>query len=134
MNDLAFLSTIVGPLKSDGALVEAVERGFDVAAIDRLTAIGWTTADIRLVLSPTCVRRRRQSGRLNAEESDRLARLLRIQAHAERVFHGREKARQWLRLELWSLGGRTPFSVARYGVGALLVENILSGIAWGAVA
>ncbi len=69
---------------------------------------------------------------LNVEESDRLVRLVRIQAMAEDVFGDIAKANQWLRRPLRELDGSTPLEVARTEAGARVIETILAKIDWGA--
>lgn len=130
------LSAVLGKAAgSEGALATAVRRGIPTRALAKLAAVGWTDGDVAtLLLDRRAQARRRKAGRLTTEESDRLVRLLRLQAAAERTFHGRAKALAWLRLELHVLGGATPFSVAKTDAGARLIENVLAGVRWGAPA
>jgi putative toxin-antitoxin system antitoxin component (TIGR02293 family) len=71
---------------------------------------------------------------VNSEESDRLARLARIQALAEDVFGDVVKANRWLRERLGILSGRAPLELAQTDAGARVVEQILAKIDWGAAA
>ena len=66
------------------------------------------------------------------EESDRAARVARTVALAERTFANREKARRWLHRKLRALEERRPIDLARTHAGALLMEDALVRIAWGA--
>lgn len=127
------LSTVLGkPARSEGALAAIARRGIPTSAIAKRGSVGWTDGDVAaLMLGRHALGRRRKTGRLTTDESDRLARLLRLQATAERTFHGRTKALAWLRLELYVIGGATPFSVATTDAGARLIENILAGVQWG---
>jgi len=68
------------------------------------------------------------------EESDRLARLARVQAVAEDVFGDTKKADKWLRQGLAVLGGQAPLELAGTEAGVRLLEQILGKIDWGAAA
>ena len=71
---------------------------------------------------------------LTVAESDRVVRLMRIQALAEDVFGDAEKANRWLRENLAILDGKPPLEVARTESGARVVEQMLAKIDWGAAA
>jgi putative toxin-antitoxin system antitoxin component (TIGR02293 family) len=71
---------------------------------------------------------------LSIEESDRLVRLVRIQALAEDVFGDVARANRWLREELGILDRKSPLQVARTEAGARLIEQLLAKLDWGAAA
>jgi len=75
--------------------------------------------------------RRRQSGRLRTDESDRLARLARVAALAESVFGDREKASRWLQAGNPALGGEAPLDRLDTDPGSREVEAVLQRIAHG---
>ena len=72
--------------------------------------------------------------RLTPDETDRPARLTRVQAFAEETFGNNEKANRWLRRALKELDGETPLVIAQSEAGARMIETILGKIAWGAAA
>jgi putative toxin-antitoxin system antitoxin component (TIGR02293 family) len=63
-----------------------------------------------------------------------MERLQRIQALAESVLGDAEKASGWLRQPLGILDDKPPFEVAQTHEGALIVEQLLAKIDWGAAA
>ena len=78
--------------------------------------------------------RRRQSRKLDPEESDRLYRLARVAAHAVSAFGEEEKAATWLRRPNRALNGEPPIHVLDTDIGAQQVEDILGRIEHGIVA
>jgi putative toxin-antitoxin system antitoxin component (TIGR02293 family) len=68
------------------------------------------------------------------EDSDRGARLSRIEILANKTFRSRTQAKRWLRRPLAALGGETPLAVAQTEAGARAIETILGKIDWGAAA
>ena len=121
---------------SDADMARAVELGFPVDAIDELRKTGVTDREIgSLIIKPrTLSHRRAKRSRLTVEESDRAARVARIVALARKTFANRDKADRWLHKELSALDGRRPMDLIRTHAGARIVEDLLTGIAWGAVA
>jgi putative toxin-antitoxin system antitoxin component (TIGR02293 family) len=81
-------------------------------------------------------RRHRKAERefLSIEETDRLARMARIQALAEDMFGDAARAKRWLREELGILDCKHPLEVARTEAGARLIEQLLAKLDWGAAA
>jgi putative toxin-antitoxin system antitoxin component (TIGR02293 family) len=77
--------------------------------------------------------RRRVEKKLASDESDRLYRLARIAAHAERVFGSDEKAAAWLRRPNRSLGGESPIEVLDTDIGAREIEDALGRLEHGIV-
>ena len=123
-------------VQSDADLAGAVELGFPADAIDALRRTGVTDREIGyLIIKPrTLSHRRAKRSRLTVEESDRAARVSRIVALARRTFGNPDKADRWLHRELSALDGRRPMDLIRTHAGARIVEDLLTGIAWGAVA
>ena len=117
-------------------MASAVELGFPVDAIDALRETGVTDREIgNLIIKPrTLSHRRAKRSRLTVEESDRAARVARIVALAGKTFANRDKADRWLHRELSALDGRRPMDLIRTHAGARVVEDLLTGIAWGAAA
>jgi putative toxin-antitoxin system antitoxin component (TIGR02293 family) len=85
----------------------------------------------KLGISRATMHRRKASGRLGPDESDRVVRFERLLKQAATVFGSTESARQWLGFPQWGLGGAVPLDYARTEVGAREVENLLGRIEWG---
>jgi len=122
-------------IRSPFDLDEAVKHGFPFSAFERVcTKIALSGAEaIELIASSsrTMARRKARHQRLNAVESDRLARLARIYARALDVLEDEEKARSWLHKPNRSLGGRVPLKVMDTDIGALEVERVLGRLEHG---
>lgn len=74
--------------------------------------------------------RRKKLKRLNMEESDKLARFIRLREIAAALL-GNEEADQWLREENPLLGGKAPLFYLDSDSGSQVVENLLGRIAHG---
>jgi putative toxin-antitoxin system antitoxin component (TIGR02293 family) len=85
----------------------------------------------RRSLSRATVDRRKATGRLTKDESDRVVRFARLLGHAAHLFGGLEEARQWLRAPQSGLGGAAPLDHAQTEADAQEVENLLGRIAQG---
>jgi len=116
-------------------LSSEVDRGLSVATVDRLCRL--ISPDdpnlvYRIVPKATLARRRRGSGRLNSEESNRLARLAQVWAVAMDVWKTEDSARRFLSKPHPLLRNRTPRELAiESDIGARAVENMLGGIKYG---
>ncbi|MBI5577364.1 MAG: DUF2384 domain-containing protein [Deltaproteobacteria bacterium] len=122
-------------IQSPFDLDEAVKHGLPFSSFERVCEkIALSAAEaIDLVASSsrTMARRKARHQRLNAAESDRLARLARIFARALDVLEDEEKARRWLHKPNRSLGGRVPLRVMDTDIGALEVERVLGRLEHG---
>jgi putative toxin-antitoxin system antitoxin component (TIGR02293 family) len=77
--------------------------------------------------------RRRQTRKLDGDESDRLYRIARVAAHAFGVFGAEDKAATWLRRPNRALNGELPIHLLDTDLGARQVEDILGRIEHGVV-
>jgi putative toxin-antitoxin system antitoxin component (TIGR02293 family) len=78
--------------------------------------------------------RRRQQGRFDQQESDRIMRFARLWFLACEAVGGPEGARSWLTREQYGLRGAMPLELARTEVGAREVEALLQRIHFGILA
>lgn len=122
------------PVDSIG-LVRRVEEGFPYRALERLrTNMGLSreaVADIVQIKART-LDRRRERGRLEPEESDRLLRVARIFGRAIGLFEGDAgAAKRWLSSPQRTLGGATPLEMAKTETGAREVENLIGRLEHG---
>jgi len=88
----------------------------------------------RLAIARKTLAHRNTLGRLTAEQSDRLDRLLRMIALAEQVFGDRPKAAAWLRRPTRPLEGEAPLDLLDTDRGCRLVEDLLDRISHGIAA
>jgi putative toxin-antitoxin system antitoxin component (TIGR02293 family) len=117
------------------SLIRAVERGLAYETIENLqrntgiatdTLLGW------LQISTRTLARRKQQGRFDMEESDRLLRAARVFGRALELFEGdRDAAAEWMFSPLPALGGETPIEMSRTELGSREVENLAGRIEHG---
>jgi putative toxin-antitoxin system antitoxin component (TIGR02293 family) len=131
--NLGFMATLD---ESGLALIGAVREGLPVSVVDEVLETGrLTAAELdRLALPRKTLAHRRALGRLSAEQSDRLVRILRVIQEAETTFANPEKARRWLRRPTSALAENTPLELLDTDVGARRVETLLGRIAHGIAA
>jgi putative toxin-antitoxin system antitoxin component (TIGR02293 family) len=113
-----------------------VRRGLAVEAVDEVLASGrLSLAELdRLALSRKTLAHRRTLGRLTPEQSDRLARVLRLIKEAEDTFGDAQKAHAWLRRPSGLLDNEAPLDRLDTDIGAHQVEAMLGRISHGIAA
>ena len=128
---------VVGrPLTNDRDLNEAIREGFRPGVVQELMRTsGLTLKELAdsLDLSPRSLQRRRRTGRLARYESDRLYRLARILALAQRSLGDSELVTRWIKRPNRALGGVAPITTIGTEHGARQVENVLGRIAFGGI-
>jgi putative toxin-antitoxin system antitoxin component (TIGR02293 family) len=115
-------------------LVGRIEAGLPLVEFEALrTLLDLTGEELaeRLAISRSTLARRKKSGRLDREESDRLVRFARLYARAADVLGEEEDARRWLKSPARALGMVTPLVFAETEAGAREVENLLGRIEYG---
>jgi putative toxin-antitoxin system antitoxin component (TIGR02293 family) len=121
-------------IRSEIDLLDAVSRGLPALAVDAVVHSGILSAEEadRLVIARRVLAARKARGLdLTREESDRLARIARVNAVALEQFGSAEKAGRWLRKPNRALGGRVPLELLLTGEGARVVEETIMRIAHG---
>lgn len=114
--------------------LETVESGVPVATMtDFVSASGVPLKDLYDIVIPARTLKHRRARRepLSPDESDKLARLVRIFDHAVRVFGDATRARAWLNKPKRRFSDRTPFTMLRTDVGGRMVEEMLGQIEYG---
>ena len=116
-------------------IVASVRKGLPYSALLRLqrnTSMPATLlADIAQI-PPRTLARRKQHGKLDAEQSDRLVRVARVFGRALELFEGDVRmARDWLSTPQLALGGRTPLELAKTDVGSREVDNLVGRLEHG---
>lgn len=128
---------VIGRIESEFDLVDAVQNGIPVAALDDIIARDLLSAsEIDTLVLPrrTLSHRRATDGRLTLDESDRLARVARVLALAAECFGDPETAARWLRQSQYGLREQAPLTLLITTEGARLVEDELTRIAAGDLA
>jgi putative toxin-antitoxin system antitoxin component (TIGR02293 family) len=121
-------------VESDFDLLEAIEGGLPIAAIESVIRDGtFSAGEIYELVLPrrTLTHRKEKRQPLTAEESDRLTRAVRLAARAEEAIGNAEKAARWLRKPNRALLGKRPLDLLESDVGARMVEQVLGRIEHG---
>jgi len=114
--------------------LENVEAGVPVDTMTSfLSASGVEWKDVYEVVIPARTLKHRRSRResLSSDESDKLARLVRIFDQAVAVFGDAERARNWLGAPKKRFDQRTPLQMLRTDLGGRMVEEMLGQIDYG---
>jgi putative toxin-antitoxin system antitoxin component (TIGR02293 family) len=118
-------------------LIEHIEEGFSYAALERVQRnIDVSLRELAelLQMSVRTLSRRKEKGKLEPDESDRLVRLCRVLGKALELFEGdHESARNWLARKQIGLGGARPLDLIRSEVGAREVEELIGRLEHGVV-
>ena len=121
-------------LHSQLELIPLLRRGLPYEALESLTDkldISVDVASVALQLARRTLARRKESNRLDAQESERIVRLADIAARATSILGSVEKAKQWLTAQNRALGGAAPISFLDTDVGTRAVEDVLLRIEHG---
>jgi putative toxin-antitoxin system antitoxin component (TIGR02293 family) len=116
-------------------LVDQIQRGLSYSAFARFqrnTGLPNQVLSALVEIPERTLARRKETGRLQPDESDRLARAARVFARALELFEGDvDAARAWLLSPRPALGGRKPLEFARSDVGAIEVDNLIGRLEHG---
>jgi putative toxin-antitoxin system antitoxin component (TIGR02293 family) len=112
-----------------------IEQGFSFATVLRILRLMalpmQALADILLIPART-LQRRKATGRLEPDESDRLFRLVRVYGRALELFEGNnQEALEWLHSPSIALGGVTPLSLLKTEPGSQEVERLITRLEHG---
>jgi putative toxin-antitoxin system antitoxin component (TIGR02293 family) len=116
-------------------LLKQVEKGFPFRVMERLGRnLDLSMKDLAELaqIRLRTLHRRKEEGRLQPDESDRLLRVSRVFARAIELFEGDARAaRHWLSAPQRALGGATPLSLAKTELGALEVQRLIGRLEHG---
>lgn len=115
-------------------VISQIKQGLPVASFDVLReefGVAIPQLAKTLNINPRTLTRRRQSGRFNIDESERVYRLGRLFQIALNLFKEETAARQWFAVPKEIFGGETPLNYADTEPGAQEVEKQLRRIAHG---
>jgi putative toxin-antitoxin system antitoxin component (TIGR02293 family) len=120
---------------NSGELIRHIERGFSFKALQELESrSGLATSQIASVigLPERTLARRKASGRLSPDESERLLRISSVFEDAVDLFEGDvASAVKWLTTPRKALGNQPPLAYSRTEPGAREVENLVGRLEHG---
>lgn len=112
-------------------MISQLKQGLPADSFDRLCKrlnIS-SNALARIVqISKRTLDRRRATGRLTTDESERILRVAQVYDMAVEVFGSQKKAESWLKRPARGLGGKIPLEYADTNLGAHEVINLLGRI------
>lgn len=115
-------------------IIATIHRGLLFSEIDVLTndlGISFQMLAKKLGLSKATLHRRKLTGRLTADESDKAVRFARLFGKAVETLESETSARQWLAAPQIGLDGAIPLDYAETETGAREVEALLGRIEHG---
>ncbi len=122
-------------LSGDLSLARRVTEGFPTEAVDEVLASGLVEPKVMydiVIPRRTLADRKQKEKSLSPEQSDRLARLLRVYARAEDAIGDAARAHRWLHAPNRALGAR-PIDLLGSDAGSRAVEKVLGRIEHGVV-
>jgi putative toxin-antitoxin system antitoxin component (TIGR02293 family) len=125
----------IGGILDTSGLVQKVEKGLPFSTFTILQHhMDLPLAEMAEItqIKYRTLSRRRQSGRLEPDESDRLLRVTRLFGSALELFEGNEDAtRRWLAKKQKALGGFAPLELAKTEIGTAEVERLIGRLEHG---
>ena len=120
--------------KNIGDLILKVKRGLPVSSFEKLRKrLGVSDNFLAQVVNipKRTLTRRKQQGRFNAQESEKVLRIARLYDKALEVFEDEQAAEMWLKAPARGLGEVVPLTYAKTELGAQEVEKLLTRIEHG---
>jgi putative toxin-antitoxin system antitoxin component (TIGR02293 family) len=121
-------------LHTDLGVASAIESGVSTKAVEDVIDSGIVEPEVLyefVVPRRTLAHRKAKNQRLTSEESDRLARVLRVYARSEDALGDSDRAFRWLRKPNRALEGKTPLELLSSEAGARAVEKVLGRLEHG---
>lgn len=116
-------------------LIHAVQRGFSFKSLETFSVeTGFAPAEIASLVGipERTFARRKSSGRLSPDESERLLRISSIFEKAVALFEGDvDETLEWLTQPKKALGDKVPLNYSRSELGAREVENLIGRLEHG---
>ena len=123
-------------VRSAEDLAQRVREGLPFSALSAVVQQYGLSRDVVceiLHLSRRNFLRRKQQNRLSPDESDRLYRLARVLAHANRVFEDPEESAAWIQTPNRALGKQQPLTLLDTDIGVQQVDQVLGRIEHGII-
>ncbi|HYJ79758.1 MAG TPA: antitoxin Xre/MbcA/ParS toxin-binding domain-containing protein [Longimicrobiaceae bacterium] len=120
-------------VRSELDLAEAIHEGLPVSSVDAVLHSGMLeAAELYALVAPRrTLEHRRKQETLSPQQSDRLARVVRVFNRAGEALASTEKASRWMRKTNRALSGKRPIDLLETEVGARIVEKVLGRIEHG---
>jgi len=129
---LAGCTTLPKEINSELEMLNILNKGLPIEALAEIEHRGIIDEfEMKSFIAARTLARRKSEKRLSPEESDLVARIVRIYDFAAEVFGDEQKAHKWLRTSNRALSGQQPLALLRTDYGARMVESILGRIAHG---
>ena len=115
-------------------LIRKIQRGFPVSSFEKLRRkldVSDNLLSQVINIPMRTLTRRKQQGRLNVVESEKVLRIARLYDKALEVFEDEEAAEKWLKEPARGLGGVIPLEYAKTELGAQEIEKLLIRIEHG---
>ncbi|MBN2418794.1 MAG: DUF2384 domain-containing protein [Deltaproteobacteria bacterium] len=130
------MNSVLNDLKSKSTtqLISQIKKGLPLKIFEQLCRnLGIPEKELCRILKipPTTLARRKKSGQLSFEESERVFRIGRLYDKAMEVFNQPELSRKWFNEPAWALGDVPPLEYADTELGAKEVEDLLGRIEHG---
>jgi putative toxin-antitoxin system antitoxin component (TIGR02293 family) len=126
---------VVGQKTSDPfRIIAKIRAGLPFKALESLSSTLRLSNDeaARIFMIPArTLARRKRSGRLSAEESDRVYRVARVLSYAAELLGSETEAAEWLRSPNVALGLAVPLNLLDTEAGIRQVDEILARIEYG---
>jgi putative toxin-antitoxin system antitoxin component (TIGR02293 family) len=123
---------------SQRELIQHIKNGLAFSTLESLAFLtGQPVPDLapRVGIPLRTLARRKSSGRLSMEESERVVRLSGLYEKASELFNGdMAGVRQWMSQPKKALGGESPLDYAATELGAREVENLIGRLEHGVFA
>ena len=123
------------PLQNDLEMAPLILAGLPATSLKKVAAfLELRVAKVGILVNineMTLERRLKAHARLKPDESERVARLMRVISRAASVLESDGYAREWLNRALRELGGQTPLQMTATEPGAREVERVLGRIEHG---
>jgi putative toxin-antitoxin system antitoxin component (TIGR02293 family) len=122
------------PITTVHTQISRIEAGLSFRAVQSLQkalAIPMEALADVLGMSRATLHRRKNQGKIDKGESERLVRYQRLLKKAEDIFGDGAAAREWLTHKQVGLGNAVPLEFAKTEIGAREVENLLGRIEYG---
>ncbi len=111
-------------------IISVIENGLPFSKFEILQEVlglPATQLAAAINLPVSTLARKKKSGHLTSEQSEKLVRLARILGLAINLFEGNDRAaRRWLKAPRETLGGNTPLEMMSTEIGAREVENLIN--------
>ena len=126
--------TAAGKSTHPTELIQKIQKGLRFSELKTLQDtldLPFEKLAAKLCISRSTLQRRKVTGRLSPDESDKVVRYSRLLHQATDLFGDTDKARAWLKHPQFGLGGAVPLDYATTETGAREVENLLGRMKYG---